>query len=118
MKLLLDNCLSPAVGRQLRAAGHDVVTVSDWSSDPGDPEIVRRAEAERRVLVTLDKDFGKLAMVHKMPHFGIIRIAGGFRSDQHGLVLDQLLAEHGDLLDAGAMIVVEGTKMRVRLPLR
>jgi hypothetical protein len=45
------------------AAGHDVIWAGDWSDDPGDEAILARASEERRVLVTLDKDFGELAIV-------------------------------------------------------
>ena len=46
-----------------REAGHDVVWAADWPTVPGDKEILRRAHQEARVLVTLDKDFGELAIV-------------------------------------------------------
>ena len=41
-------------------AGHDVIWSGDWPSDPGDEEILTRAHAERRVLITLDKDLASL----------------------------------------------------------
>ncbi len=38
-------------------------------------DLVRRiAVAENRVTVTLDKDFGELAIVYQRPHCGIIRL--------------------------------------------
>jgi predicted nuclease of predicted toxin-antitoxin system len=37
---------------------------------------LRRAEVEKRIQVTLDKDFGELAIVHGKPHAGIIRLVG------------------------------------------
>lgn len=46
----------------LAAAGHDVIWAGDWPSDPGDEEILDQAAAQGRVLVTLDKDFGELAV--------------------------------------------------------
>lgn len=46
----------------LEAAGHDVVWVGDWDRDPGDREILFQARSEGRILVTLDKDFGELAI--------------------------------------------------------
>ena len=36
----------------------------------GDDEILARAYAEQRILVTIDKDFGELAIVHGRPHCG------------------------------------------------
>ena len=63
MKLLLDACVWGKAREELRAAGHDVIHAGDWPEDPGDEEILRRADQERRVLVTLDKDFGALAVL-------------------------------------------------------
>jgi hypothetical protein len=47
-----------------RSAGHDVVWAGEWHEDPGDEEILERAHVEGRILVTLDKDFGELAIVY------------------------------------------------------
>ena len=49
----------------LRSAGHDVEWVRDWSSDPGDEQILATAAAQEQVLATLDKDFGELAVLHR-----------------------------------------------------
>ena len=62
MRLLLDSCVSGALKRPLIDAGHDVIWSGDWPKDPGDGEILARAHAERRVLITLDKDFRELAI--------------------------------------------------------
>jgi predicted nuclease of predicted toxin-antitoxin system len=72
MKLLLDSCVWGKATAELRAAGHDAVWAGDWDEDPGDGEILARAFAEQRVLITLDKDFGELAVVRGMPHRGIL----------------------------------------------
>ena len=74
MKILLDTCVWGGVVQELRAVGHDVVWAGDWQEDPGDDEILERALGEGRVLVTLDKDFGELAIVHERPDSGIIRL--------------------------------------------
>ena len=60
MKLLLDTCLSARAKVELKAVGHDVAWASDWPEDPGDETILARAFEERRILVTLDNDFGSL----------------------------------------------------------
>jgi len=40
-----------------------VVWAGDGNGDAGDDEILAQARHEERVLVTLDKDFGELAIV-------------------------------------------------------
>ena len=75
MRLLLDTCLSGKAKSELEALGHDVVWSGDWPKDPGDDELLAWAHQEKRILVTLDKDFGELAVAHGKPHHGIIRLA-------------------------------------------
>ena len=75
MKVLLDTCVWGGAKQPLEAAGHDVIWSGDWPSDPGDEEILAQAYREGRVLVTLDKDFGELAVVYGQPHSGILHLA-------------------------------------------
>ena len=95
--------------------GHDVVWAGSWPRDPGDEEILTRAFAEERVLVTLDKDFGELAILRNLRHFGILRLVG-FRADKQAEVCAAVLASHGAELIAGALITAEPGRLRVRAP--
>lgn len=74
MKLLVDTCVSPTVAADIAAAGHDVVWVGGFPSDPGDEEILTLALEQSRAIVTLDKDFGELAVAFGRPHAGIVRL--------------------------------------------
>ena len=74
MKVLLDTCVWGGVKQLLVDVGHDVIWTGDWETDPGDDEILALADREGRVLITLDKDFGELAIVFGRPHSGIIRL--------------------------------------------
>jgi predicted nuclease of predicted toxin-antitoxin system len=113
MKLLLDACVWGKTQDELRAAGHDVIWVGDWSEDPGDDEILSRAHSEGRILVTLDKDFGELVIVHNMPHSGILRLVG-FSARQQATICLQVLNLHGNELQAGAIITAEPGRLRFR----
>lgn len=73
-------------------AGHDTVWAGDWPKDPGDREILARACAEDRVLVTLDKDFGELAILHGAAHCGILRLVNIAARQQAGVCRLQLSA--------------------------
>ncbi|MGD9682654.1 MAG: DUF5615 family PIN-like protein [Candidatus Obscuribacterales bacterium] len=92
-------------------AANDLVV----ESDPGDEEILERTFIEDRVSVTMDKDFGTLAMLHGKPHCGIIRMAG-VSSAQQGLVCLQALADHAQDLQAEAIITVSEHRLRKRRP--
>lgn len=113
MKLLLDSCVWGGALAELRAAGHDVVWSGDWDQDPGDEEILGHALAEGRILMTLDKDFGELAIVRGLPHRGILRLAN-FPARQQARACLHVLGLHGTELEAGAIITAEPGVVRIR----
>jgi predicted nuclease of predicted toxin-antitoxin system len=97
----------------LARAGHDVVWTGDWEKDPGDDEILAIAHTESRVLVTLDKDFGELAVVFGQPHSGIIRLVN-MSTQQQGEVCLKVLERYESSLLKGALITAERDRVRVR----
>lgn len=113
MNVLLDTCVWGKAVAELRAGGHDVIWIGDWPEDPGDDEIISFADAERRVLVTLDKDFGEIAVLQGVSHSGILRLVN-FSSQQQGAVCLDVLANHGDELFAGAIITAEPGRLQIR----
>ena len=106
MRVLLDRCVWGGAREVLAAEGHEVEWVGDWAGDPGDAEILAHAAATRAVVVTLDKDFGDLAVVRGLAHAGIVRIAG-FRAREQGAVCVRALARYGPELPDGALVTVE-----------
>lgn len=113
MKLLLDTCVSPRTRDALAAAGHDVIWAGDWTPDPGDEAILAFAQRESRILVTLDKDFGELAVVFGKPHCGIVRLVDIDPSRQASVGAD-VLARYGGELVAGAIATVTADRTRLR----
>ena len=113
MKILLDTCVTGHAKAQLQAAGHDVVWSGDWDRDPGDDVILAAANREGRGLVTLDKDFGELAILLGASHCGILRLVN-FRSAEQGPVCLEVLVTHGADLQSGAIITAEPGRVRIR----
>ena len=113
MKLLLDTCVWGKATEELSAAGHDVIWSGAWPQDPGDEEILALAHRDGRVMVTLDKDFGELAIVHGSAHSGILRLVN-ISAKQQAAVCLRVIAIHGKELEAGAIITVEPGRLRVR----
>ena len=62
MLLLLDENVPIATVRALRAAGHDVYSATESSAGAADETLLARADTERRLLITFDRDFGELAV--------------------------------------------------------
>jgi predicted nuclease of predicted toxin-antitoxin system len=115
MKLLLDTCVWGAARQLLKAMGHDVIWTGEWPQDPGDEEILNIAIHEERVLVTLDKDFGELAILHTIKHCGIVRLVN-ISATHQATVCNQVLMLHGDELQRGAIVTAETGRLRVRPP--
>jgi len=113
MKVLLDTCVWGGAMASLTAAGHDVIWVGDWESDPGDTEILAFAHQQTRVLVTLDKDFGELAIVRRIAHSGILRLVG-LSAREQGPMCVRILGTHAAELVCGAIITVERNRVRIR----
>lgn len=115
MKLLLDTCVWGGAKPALAAAGHDVIWTGEWPEDPGDEEILANACEDRRILVTLDKDFGELAIVRGRSHSGIVRMAGFRAREQAGVCL-LVLERFGNELSLGAIVTAEPGRVRIRPP--
>jgi len=115
VKVLLDACVWGKARDGLVSAGHDVVHAGDWAEDPGDEEILAGAFREGRVLITLDKDFGELAIVRAQSHVGIVRLVG-IPALRQGSACAEVLERYGATLAAGAIVTVERGRTRVRAP--
>ena len=46
--------------------GHNALEALALGPDPGDKALLALAEAENRVLITLDKDFSELIFLHRV----------------------------------------------------
>jgi len=113
VRILLDTCVWGGVKQVLARAGHDVIWAGDWEQDPGDDEILAIAYSEGRILITLDKDFGELAVVFGQPHSGIVRLVN-MSTKQQGEVCLEVLARYESNLLKGALITAERDRVRVR----
>jgi len=115
MKVLLDSCVWGGALEVISAAGHDAVWAGAWEPDPGDTAILAFAHAQGRVLFTLDKDFGELAILKGAPHAGIVRLVR-IRARDQGPTAVQILAAHEADLVVRAILTVEPDRVRIRLP--
>jgi len=97
----------------LAEKGHEVEWIGDREQDPGDEAIIKWAAEHKMVLVTLDKDFGELAIVRGMAHAGIVRLVG-LRANEQGPVCAIVLEKYASELGAGAILTVDTHRVRVR----
>lgn len=117
VRVLLDTCVWGGARADVEVAGHDVVWVGELPEDPGDEAIRDWALHDDRILVTLDKDFGELAILHQKRHAGIVRLVD-LAAAQQGPRCREVLDRYAEELAAGAIVTAEPTRTRVRPPER
>jgi len=113
MRLLIDNCLPRWLAHQLTLEGHDVVWVGDWGADPGDERIFARAATEKRVIVTLDLDFGKLIVAALYTRAGILLMRKTRPTEWFDVSRNALEVCEAELR-GGAIVIATPERLRVR----
>ena len=67
MRILANENFPGDAVEMLRSRGHDVMWVRTFSPGITDRKVIHLGETEERVIMTFDKDFGKLAFQAKLP---------------------------------------------------
>jgi predicted nuclease of predicted toxin-antitoxin system len=114
MHFLADENFPRHAVEALRRRGYDVVWVRTEFPGIADPEVLKIAQSENRILLTFDKDFGELAFVTELPATsGIILFRLQAASAQ---ILAEKVMVTISLRDdwAGHFSVVEENKIRMR----
>lgn len=116
MRLLVDECLRPALAHALRAAGHDAVHLTELGlAGCADNVVMERAQADGRVVVSADTDFGELLAASGSSGPSVVL----FRGRSHDAadlarVLLAMLPEIDEDLESGAIAVIARDRVRVR----
>lgn len=113
MRFLIDVRAGQLVASWLRASGHDVEEVRSRARDMEDEEILAWAHDENRIVVTVDKDFGTLAVALGQPHHGIVRLPDVPAIERQQLMAS-VIARHDQELTEGALVTVIRQRIRVR----
>lgn len=121
MKFLADMGLARSTVALLRARGHDAVHLSEQGLQRlEDDEIVEKALAESRVILTHDLGFGRIVALSRasVPSVITFRLSD-MRPVQVNLYLEEVLARFSEQLEGGALVSVNERGIRVRpLPIK
>ena len=114
LKLLLDENIGAVPAVALRQRGYDVVSIAESHVGVSDADVLALAVAEKRIVVTLDHDFGVLVFMHRSAHCGVVllRLKKESPAAISRLLID-ILSAHGAHL-AGAFTVANETTVRIR----
>lgn len=113
LRFLADESCDFAVVRALRAAGYNVLAVSEVTRRSDDNELIAQAAREQRIFLTEDKDFGWLVFVSHVDSAGVIliRFPGNARQTLAQTVR-QVVQKHGEAL-TGCFTVVQPGHVRI-----
>lgn len=114
MHFLADESCDFAVVRALRAEKHDVLAISGVHCGAEDQYVMELARREERILLTEDKDFGRLVYFAEAPKVGVIllRFPATARGELCNAVV-KLVRQHKGKLK-GSFVVVEPGRIRIR----
>jgi len=117
VRFLVDESLSARVAHLLSEAGHDTVHVSEIGLLGAQDSAVMRAAADAdRVLLSADTDFGELLALGRHPGPSVILYRRGPRQAEAQLrVLQDALPTVSDSLAVGAVVILAGDHVRVRM---
>jgi predicted nuclease of predicted toxin-antitoxin system len=73
--------------------------------------LLRLAADEGRIPVTIDTDFGALVSVAGAAHAGIVRLPD-VPAPSRIVLIEQILARHGEADLASAIVTVKGSRVR------
>lgn len=115
MRFLADQDVYAATVELLRVSGHDVATATDLNlATASDEDVLRVAQADRRILLTRDRDYGNLVFVQNL-QAGVIylRMIPATMAAVHA-ELQTVLAQHREQDLLAAFVVVEPARHRLR----
>jgi len=120
VKFLADMGISPKTVAFLYALGHDAVHLADQGLERlPDQGIVAKARQEGRIVLVHDLGFGELVAASgaTLPSVITFRLRN-MHPDRVNGALQSIIAQHGEVLEHGAMMSVTEGQVRVRrLPL-
>ncbi|MBI4714962.1 MAG: DUF5615 family PIN-like protein [Nitrospirae bacterium] len=121
MKFLADMGVSMSTVRSLREEGHEATHLREEHLERlPDELILEKAKREERVVLTFDLDFGDILAsgVHTLPSVIIFRLHDQTPASVTPKLLEVLSSCSKDLA-AGAIVIVEDTRYRLRrLPIK
>jgi predicted nuclease of predicted toxin-antitoxin system len=109
-----DENVESAIVRRLRDDGHDVVWIAE--SEPGttDHSVLAIAEAQTRLLITGDTDFGEIVFRQGRATAGILLLRlTGLPPERKASIVSEVLRKHLSEMKAAFSVIAPG-QLRIR----
>ncbi|MDB5301790.1 MAG: hypothetical protein JWO87_3453 [Phycisphaerales bacterium] len=106
------------VSEALHVAGYDAVHVRDYALQAADDDVILvRAGSEGRTVISIDRDFATLLALGRATGSSLLLLRGRITQQHPNAQLAVILANLPaviDSLEAGSIVVMESTRVRVR----
>ena len=100
------------VSKKLKQIGFDSVSVIDCMKGAEDEDVMKKAVEEDRVIITNDKDFGRLVRYYKPPSVILLRLRDESAENKFRIV-SFVITSYGDAI-LGNVLIVSERKIRLR----
>ena len=117
MHFLIDESCDVAITRVLIEGGHNVMEIREIKPGADDKWVINLAVSEKRILLTEDKDFGRLIYAHGYKAIGVIFLRYPF-SERNRIAQDlvELVKQQNEKL-IGCFVTVTPQRIRIgRMP--
>ncbi len=95
MRFLIDECVSLKVNRWLCVQGYDSLAIAEIAPSVRDVDVLALAQQEKRILITMDKDFGELIFRDSAAHFGVVLLrVHDWKAESKINIISKLLINH------------------------
>lgn len=99
MKFIVDESTGKSSAELLKKKGYDTVYIGDKHRGISDEEITEIAEKQDRIIITNDKDFGRIAVKQKFKPAGILILRLKIETPSNKKeVIENILEQHSDKL--------------------
>jgi predicted nuclease of predicted toxin-antitoxin system len=114
MRIVADENLAYRMIKALRNEGFDVLSIEEDAPSIPDNNVLNVAVNRNALLITEDKDFGDLVMLHKLPHRGILLLRlAGMGTDEKVIRTLEVIRTYGEELQ-DTFTVVDSRRVRLR----
>ena len=107
MKIVADESVDKQIVDQLRFEGHDILFVTELSTQASnDDTVLLRSRESNAVLLTADEDFGELVFRQQRLHSGVVLIRlAGLEAETKAELAATAFERHADELKLGFAVL-------------
>jgi predicted nuclease of predicted toxin-antitoxin system len=114
MNLILDEDIERQIVEKLRKNGHHILSIAEIDPGTTDEKILEKANEQKAILMTEDKDFGEMVFRQKKVSRGVILLRlEGLSNDKKAEMMSQILKEREKELAEAFTVITPGV-IRIR----